>query len=65
MAEGVRNYRMLQATLVQQRLWAHEHGQTQLVPQFQKVGGVSAKLHRIFSAYAETMKLLAEIENLR
>lgn len=64
MAGGVQGYRSLAMVLVQQRLWAHSHARTQLVPLFRSIAKTAGELHRIFSAYAEVMKPLKELDKI-
>lgn len=64
LVEGVRNYRCLQAILIQQRQWVGTHEQRQLLPLFHSIAETSAKLHRTFASYAEITHLLAEIEHI-
>lgn len=65
LSRGVQEYRNLQAVLVQQRLWADRNNCTELMRLFEPIAKTAAELHRIFHAYAETMKRLKEIDKLR
>jgi hypothetical protein len=65
MAEGLSGYRSLQVLLVQQRLWAQSHGRAQLTPLFRSIAKTAADLHRIFSAYTESMRTLKDLERLK
>jgi hypothetical protein len=64
MAEGIQGYRSLGMVLIQQRLWAHSHARTQLVPLFRSIAKTAGELHRIFSAYAEVMKPLKDLDKI-
>jgi hypothetical protein len=64
MTEGIQGYRSLGMVLIQQRLWAHSHARTQLVPLFRSIAKTAGELHRIFSAYAEVMKPLKDLDRL-
>lgn len=65
MIEALQGYRALQTVLVQQRLWARTHGRTQVDPAFRSIAKTAAELHRIFSAYADAMKPLKELDRIK
>ncbi|MFT3776129.1 MAG: hypothetical protein QM820_63105 [Minicystis sp.] len=64
MVEGIAGYRALQTVLVQQRLWAHGHGRSQLQPLFRSIAKTAGELHRIFSGYADAMRALKDLDKI-
>lgn len=64
LAEAVHGYRAMQMVLVQQRLWTHSQGRTELLPLFQSLARTADELHRIFAGFAAVMLPLKEIDKL-
>ena len=64
LAEAVHGYRAMQMVLVQQRLWAHAHQRTELLPLFQSLARTADELHRIFAGFAGVMLPLKELDSL-
>lgn len=65
MVGGLSGYQRMQRLLVQQRLWAREHGSAEVSAQFEAVSRAAAKLQRVFEGYCKVMELLAALDELR
>ncbi len=55
LTEAVHGYRAMQMVLVQQRLWAHANGRSELLSLFQSLAQTAEELHRIFAGFAGVM----------
>ena len=64
LAEAVHGYRAMQMVLVQQGLWTHANGRSELIPLFQSLARTAEELHHIFAGFAGVMLPLKEIDKL-
>ena len=64
MSEALDGYRGLQLILVQQRLWAINHGRTELMPHFDAVAKIAGEIHDILAPYAALMQLLSRLHKV-
>lgn len=65
MLEAVQGYRAMQMVLLQQRLWVAENKRDHILPLFQSIAQSAGEIHAIFSAFADIMTPLKEIDKLR
>lgn len=63
--EAVQGYRAMQMVLIQQRLWAEQHGGDHLAPAFRSIAETAGEIHRIFALFADVMRPLKELDGLR
>jgi hypothetical protein len=64
LSESMHGYHAMQMVLVQQRLWAHAHRRTDLLPLFQSLARTTTEIHRIFSGFAAVMLPLKDLDKL-
>ena len=63
--EAVRGYQAMATVVVQQRLWADVNRRDKLLPAFKSIADTSKEIHDVFSGFAEAMKLLRELDQIR
>lgn len=64
LVEAAQGYRALQMCLVQQKLWAHHHGRSELTAAFAGVASAAGELHKVFSTFTAVMAPLRELDKL-